>query len=441
MQQAINILESYAHKSSLIYQNGYYFNYRYIKKCIANDDFYSISNSYNLTQEMIEQYIEKLSKPFIQDKLTSEQLEEYWYLGWDYWSIHNNPNIIDLVYDKWSELNLVEIFKSEYFTIEHIKHCLPYIDREYISALSKNPNLTDEIIEQYWHIWNKKKLSSNKCLSVNIIKRHIDELNLVKLSNVNLTEELIDSFWLDNTHYNKFKPHRVRINSSSNECRIGTYAYQPSNSKSHIYRLSNNKCITEKTIEKYWGEWDLRILSFHPNLTTRLLRKYFAKHIDEWDLDNILFNPNMTHDIIEDNFDVFDKNMLSRSPAIIPIIDKYWNRWDIKSLSLNKGLTSVLIEQHIDKLDVEYLSYNSNLPYEIIVKYKDRLVLSSIAHFRYASLMQERDKQYRINFNRVMNELSMCPYHKDYDPHNKYQHHYHQGYAYLMSLEDTMSLY
>ena len=72
-------------------------------------------------------------------------------------------------------------------------------------------------------------------------------------------------------------------------------------------------------------------------------------------------------------------------------------------------------------------------------KYWNELDKEELFKVHYNKLNNILNNYYKQKYNRVMIELSYCPYY--YENNKDYKHHYHQGYSYLESLEDTISLY
>ena len=331
-----------------------------------------IANDKNITIDLIEKYqyrwdYHELSK---NPNLTEEFIMKYPHQDWYIRYLIKNNKITDfkaLSRFKEMQMDIISEYPSKQwdwkwlikYTDIMVERFIPFnlIEKYYYKwnyhALSYNPNLTKEFILKYpYQFWDKNCLSKyninnfpekgivkNKCILIN------DDLKKI-FNNENISH-FIKSFYHVNTEQIKYS------------FTIEEYELIIKNT----YGGKVEKYIQLDLIKKYKYKWDYQLLSKNPNLTEKFILKHPAK---EWNIKYLINNNKIT------DFNALSKFNYLYSSIIRKYPNKPWDwEWIIENTNINieDCIPFDLIEKYKDKWDYYFLSRNSNLTEEFIMKY------------------------------------------------------------------------
>ena len=225
--------------------------------------------------------------------LKFEYIKEYSYLDddWDWYAISRNPNItMEII-----ELNLEYPWDWE--------------------SVSDNPNLTIDFVKKYPEFdWDWENITLNSSMTVQIIENNIDNPWLWEKMhyNININSEFIEKYKDKGWDYCEiFRTDRFRDRSMISKKMFDNQLKHINSNlvnnistimQKHIYELNECFCLSEnvnttwETIEKYpnlgWS-WDK--LSYNDNITIDIIEKNLDKN---WNWKQLSSNPNLTRDFI-----------------------------------------------------------------------------------------------------------------------------------------------
>lgn len=243
---------------------------------------------------------------------------------WDYYELCGNPQVN------------VDIIKE-----------FPYV---YDFTLSDNINLS-------WHYiinkknkinWNWNRISSNPCITWDIIQNNPHEM-----WDYNGISENKNIIW-DNILSSRYKPWNTSI-------------------------LSSHSCITwdiiQSTHDKYY--WNSKHVTINPNITPDII---FENLDYPWDYTQITKNPNIH---LEDILELHNRDFLTLENKIcmfymscnpnvnLDIIQEYNNlNWDPYCVSFNPNVTwDIVIDNPQYPWDTNGLALNPNITWDIVEQY------------------------------------------------------------------------
>lgn len=228
---------------------------------------------------------------------------------WSYNDLCNNPNI------------------SFEFFLQYAIKPTSRVDINW-DALSKNPAIPIEIIDQYTNYhWNDRFISANPNITSNYI------LNTGKSrkwfmpyvsSNPGITERDIYKNVLDWSY----------LNLSSNINLPAKYVNDNLQYLWNLHSVSSNPNITVTDIESFHLiPWDYYGLSLNPNITTEYVISHDTK---SWKKDLLLINAAITSDSIFDNYDYFNITNMETHMCSNPTITYNWIKRNIRFINWKK---------------------------------------------------------------------------------------------------------
>lgn len=179
--------------------------------------------------------------------------------------------------------------------------------------------------------------------------------------------------------------------------------------------LSSNPNLTSEMIIKYWGKWNIGILSFNTCLTREIITKYWKVNCNEitWNLRYLFTNPKLTEEVLEENihkFNYSDWNILSLYYRVsLKLVDKYKDYISFKLLSTNTHLTREIIDKYYDLFDMKELVKNPCFTL-------DMLNQIDLKEYRYEIYMNPNmdlelfDKIYKVG---ILNKIEIRNIHPD----------------------------
>ena len=305
------------------------------------------------------------------DKYPSLNLIEKYPYKWDYYNLSKNPNLTEKFILKYPYQN---------WDIKYLINNNKIID---FKALNKFKYLNGFIIKKYLNkLWDWEWLIENtniyieNCIPFNLIEKYSHKWDYYFLSkNLKLTEEFIlkypNKYWdigylIDNNKITNFKA--LTKFKYIDEDIINNYSDKPWDWEwlnEHIYNvkqfkeyrfLNQDLSITEEFILKYpYKKWDIIKLINNNKITNfKVLSKF--KNINQYIIDNYPNKPWDWEWLIENT------NICVEEYIPLNLIKKYLYKWNYYFLSKNSNLTEEFILKYpYQNWDIEYLIENNKI--------------------------------------------------------------------------------
>jgi len=245
------------------------------------------------------------------DKKTLDFIEKHAdELNWDYfWNLENNNLTVEFLKKysnrnwSWSILSCNNPFVQDVIEELFLKKALANPDNDALwHDISRNPILSEKMMDQYPHLLIWEKISRNHQITFRFIKKYEKRLYWDKMSfNKTLTPEIIWKYV----------------------------------QKWNWYKLSQNVSLTIDLIEKYINRIEWEPLSWNPNLTLEIIEKY----IDKWNWSNLSNNDYLNIDIVRKYYNKLDYSLVLNHNLDFELIEKIYQDYPkhiIKTLFFNQ---------------------------------------------------------------------------------------------------------